>query len=62
MYEYGCVRCQKYHREDEAIYAEHIMCQSKHGPRLVDVEEAVLRAAGQPAGPNALAAVKDTRP
>jgi len=32
--EYGCVRCQAYHREsDGPIYAEHILWQSKHGIR-----------------------------
>ena len=47
MWEYGCVRCQKYHREDEPIYAEHLMLQSKHGPRFVEVDEAIVRAAAR---------------
>lgn len=33
-WEYGCVKCQKYHGEsDGPIYAEHIGSQSKHGLR-----------------------------
>lgn len=33
-WEYGCVRCQKYHAEsDGLIYTEHIALQSKHGLR-----------------------------
>jgi hypothetical protein len=31
--EYGCCKCQQFHREDEPIYEEHIMRQSKHGWR-----------------------------
>ena len=45
MYEYGCCRCQTYHREGEAVYAEHIMWQSKHGPRWVSIERAIIEAA-----------------
>lgn len=31
--EYGCVRCQKYHVKGiDPEYADHLMCQSKHGP------------------------------
>ena len=44
MWEYGCVRCRKYHREDESIYQEHIYFRSKHGPRFVPVEEAITSA------------------
>jgi len=29
--QYGCVKCQKTHYEDEKIYNKHIMSQSKHG-------------------------------
>lgn len=33
-WEYGCVRCQKYHAEsDIPVYQEHIPWQSKHGMR-----------------------------
>lgn len=32
--EYGCVCCQRWHREGiDPEYADHLMCQSKHGPR-----------------------------
>lgn len=46
MWEYGCVKCQKWHRDNEAIYAEHIMFQSKHGPREVRVPSQVTLTAG----------------
>lgn len=29
--QYGCVKCQARHYEDEPIYQEHISFQSKHG-------------------------------
>lgn len=29
--EYGCVKCQKYHREGDDLYDAHLMWQSKHG-------------------------------
>jgi len=29
--QYGCVKCQKPHYEDEKVYNKHIMHQSKHG-------------------------------
>jgi hypothetical protein len=45
MYEYGCCLCQQYHNEADPLYAAHIMSQSKHGPRFVPVEEAIIRAA-----------------
>ena len=45
MYEYGCVRCQSYHRECDALYGPHLYFQSKHGLRFVPVEEAIARAA-----------------
>lgn len=45
MWEYGCVKCQTWHREDEPIYAEHLCWQSKHGPRFVPVEQAIIQAA-----------------
>jgi hypothetical protein len=45
MWEYGCVRCQQYHRECDPLYQPHIMCQSKHGLRFVGIEEAIARAA-----------------
>jgi hypothetical protein len=35
MWEYGCVKCQKYHREGEELYEPHIGFQSKHGLREV---------------------------
>lgn len=31
LHEYGCTLCQKFHREWEAIYREHLYFQSKHG-------------------------------
>ena len=45
MWEYGCCLCQKWHREDEAVYRDHIMFQSKNGPRFVPVEQAIIEAA-----------------
>ena len=33
IWEYGCVCCQIWHDETEAVYQEHIMSQSKHGMR-----------------------------
>lgn len=29
--EYGCVKCQGYHHEGDALYEAHLMWQSKHG-------------------------------
>lgn len=43
--EYGCVRCQTYHTEGQPLFAEHIMSQSKHGVREVDVYTAIIEAA-----------------
>ena len=31
--EFGCVLCQKWHREGEPLYQDHILFQSKHGIR-----------------------------
>jgi len=28
---YGCVQCQMYHNEGDALYTAHLMFQSKHG-------------------------------
>lgn len=45
MYEYGCVRCQGYHREGDALYDAHLYFQSKHGLRFVTLEQAIIEAA-----------------
>lgn len=35
LYCYGCVKCQKYHWEDEPVtYNAHLCFQSKHGIAL----------------------------
>ncbi len=39
MNAYGCVRCQETHYEDEPIFREHLLCQSKHGMRKVLMAE-----------------------
>lgn len=31
--DYGCVKCQKYHREGDLLYEEHLYFQSKHSIR-----------------------------
>ncbi len=31
MKTYGCCKCQTFHNENEKIYEDHIMHQSKHG-------------------------------
>jgi len=36
---YGCVKCQRWHYDDEDVYYEHIWNQSKHGIRTVSREE-----------------------
>jgi len=39
--QYGCVKCQKTHREDKEpeLFKLHILHQSKHGWHYVEVEE-----------------------
>jgi hypothetical protein len=32
--DYGCVKCQKYHREGDPLYTLHLFHQSKHGIRV----------------------------
>ena len=43
--EYGCTMCQRYHREPESLFEQHIGCQSKHGMREIDVYTAIVEAA-----------------
>lgn len=51
--EYGCVLCQKYHREGlDAEYEPHIYSQSKHGigerrPEVSEVFERLIRECGE---------------
>jgi hypothetical protein len=48
LIEYGCVRCQKYHREGrDAEFRDHLFWQSKHGTREVDVYQAIVEAAAK---------------
>lgn len=43
--EYGCTRCQTYHREPDPLYREHLVWQSKHSYREVDVYTAITEIA-----------------
>lgn len=43
--EYGCCRCQGYHREGEPLFEPHLFWQSKHSYRERDVYDAILEAA-----------------
>jgi hypothetical protein len=43
--EFGCCRCQAYHREGEPLFAAHLMFQSKNSYREVDVFTAIVEAA-----------------
>lgn len=42
--EYGCVRCQKCHREGDPLFAPHVVFQAKHSYREVDVYQAIVEA------------------
>lgn len=49
--EYGCTRCQTYHRQGlDAEYDDHLFWQSKHGPRdrQVTPNEVLERLANEP--------------
>lgn len=36
MGQYGCVKCQKYHNENDRLYQKHILFQSKHGIQMAE--------------------------